>query len=79
MWWLNAVQRILLALLLVGEVAHVAHDLLQGGHPPRRLLRTRRYQVQVLLATFEDDGEALIFNTVVSVFIETLGLATFTH
>lgn len=72
-------SRILLAFLLMVEVAHVADDLLQTFHPLLRLLFVVCHQVQSLLTALKDDGETPLFLAGVRVFVKPLGLPTFTH
>lgn len=72
-------SRILLALLLAAEVAHIGDDLLDAVDPLFCLPAAGRHQVEVFLAALEDDGEALLFDPGVSVFIEPLGLAAIAH
>lgn len=72
-------SRILLALLLAAEVAHIGDDLLNAVDPLFCLPAAGRHQVEVFLAALEDDGEALLFNPGVGVFIEPLGLAALAH
>lgn len=76
---LKTLSRILLTLLLTAEVAHVADELLQAADPLFRLLITGCHQVKIFLAALEDDGEALLFNTGVGVFIKPLRLTALAH
>jgi len=75
----KAVLRILLALLLVAEVVQVVDDLLQAGDPPIGLLSSGCLQVEVLFASLEDDGEALLLHSGVSVLLKPLRLAALAH
>ena len=72
-------MRILLTLLLAAEVAHVADDLLEAVDPLFRLPRAGCHQVKIFLAALEDDGETLLLNRGLSVFIEPLRLAALAH
>ncbi len=72
-------SRILLTLLLAAEVTHIVDDLLQAIDPLFCLHSIGCHQVEVFLAALEDDGEALLFNTGVSVFVKSLGLTALAH
>lgn len=71
--------RILFTLLLLVEVAHAVDDLLQTLDPLVGLLLRGGHQVQVFLAVFEDDREALVFLARLSVFFKPFRLTAFAH
>lgn len=71
---LQTLSRILLTPLLAAEVVQVVHDLLYAVHPLSCFLPIGCHQVQIFLAALEDDGEALLFDSGLGVFIEPLRL-----
>lgn len=76
---LQTLSRILLALLLAAEVAHISDDLLYAVDPLFRLHPAGCHQVQIFLASLEDDGETSLFNTGLGVFVEPLRLTALAH
>lgn len=72
-------SRILLAVLLMVEVLHVVDELVQTVDPLFRFLWCDCYQVKIFLVALEDDGEALLLHTGISVFIKALRLTAHAH